>query len=196
MDTTLERELGRIEDAYLAGLGDPPALVAFARQARGEALAREDLERAERVRATIGATIDRLGPILRQHGWPESWPGDHRLRWRATAIVHAVLHSAPVEFHRICLEHVRAAFEAGHAHPRDLAVLTDLVLRGEGRPQRYGMLVTGWPDVAPEPIEDPEGVDERRASLGLPSLAEHLRERRANAELQEREHQKLREQFP
>jgi hypothetical protein len=55
-------------------------------------------------------------------------------------------------------------------------MLEDRVRMFEGRPQLYGTQLEpddeGRP--RPYPIEDPEGVDERRRAVGLEPLAERL----------------------
>jgi len=51
-----------------------------------------------------------------------------------------------------------------------------------GLPQRYGTQFD-WDargEMNPLPIEDPEGVDARRRAVGLPPLADKLREIRAS----------------
>jgi hypothetical protein len=51
------------------------------------------------------------------------------------------------------------------------ALLTDKVLRGQGKPQLYG---TRFDDeLKPEPIADEAHVDKRRHSLGMISLANY-----------------------
>jgi hypothetical protein len=48
----------------------------------------------------------------------------------------------------------------------------------EGREQVYGTQMCGTADGAaiPWPIEDPDGVDERRAAAGLEPLADYRRQ--------------------
>ncbi|HEY8524359.1 MAG TPA: DUF6624 domain-containing protein [Acidimicrobiales bacterium] len=66
---------------------------------------------------------------------------------------------------------VRAAVAAGQASRTELAYLEDRVALNRGRPQRYGTQI-GCVDGRAEPaeLEDPEGVDERRAAVGLSPL--------------------------
>ena len=55
-----------------------------------------------------------------------------------------------------------------------IAYLTDRVAVNEGRPQRYGTqftLVDG--KMVPQPIENLDELDERRADMGLQSMAEY-----------------------
>jgi hypothetical protein len=196
MDHALAHEIERLCDEFLAVVSDPRPLTAFMRLGYGETLAPEDLELVERMQTAMRMTIDRLRPILEEHGWPGRWPVGVHQHVGGMALLHGVLFQAPIEFKRVCLEQVREAFEIGSAKASDLALLTDMVLLAEGRPQRYGMVATRWPEVAQEPIEDAERMDERRAALGLGPLAEHVQQQRASAEMHERQYGELREQHP
>ena len=63
------------------------------------------------------------------------------------------------------------------------ATLLDGIRFYEGRPQVYGS-VFDWDEsgeMAPWPIEDADGVDERREAVGLPPLAEQIESVRAAA---------------
>ncbi|HEU4533560.1 MAG TPA: DUF6624 domain-containing protein, partial [Polyangiaceae bacterium] len=63
------------------------------------------------------------------------------------------------------------------------AMLEDRVRVHSGLPQRYGTQVDWDADgvLSPREIEDPEGVEARRRAVGLPPLAEKLREVREGA---------------
>ena len=68
-----------------------------------------------------------------------------------------------------------AVKEAG-APPGLLARLEDRIRALEGLPQLYGTILD-WDDgeqLSPLSIEAPEAVDERRASVGMTPLAEHV----------------------
>ena len=69
---------------------------------------------------------------------------------------------------------------AGQAQPSDFAYLTDRVRTGRGEPQRYGtQFATGLDGVMrPAELEDPARVDQLRASVGLPPLAEYAEQLR------------------
>jgi hypothetical protein len=58
----------------------------------------------------------------------------------------------------------------------DLALITDRVRVRQGLPQLYGSQFNGvdgrW---IADPIEDVERLDERRASMGLPPMADYVR---------------------
>jgi hypothetical protein len=62
----------------------------------------------------------------------------------------------------------------GEIPAQDYALLTDRVLRAQGRPQRYGTQF-GWSEdgLNPDPIADESHVDERRSALGMMSLANY-----------------------
>jgi len=72
---------------------------------------------------------------------------------------------------------MRDAVAKGNARGSSLALLEDRVALGQGKRQTYGSQIgddpaTGMPCVLP--LEDPDHVDERRASVGLGTLAEYL----------------------
>ncbi len=78
------------------------------------------------------------------------------------------------EFQREVLALLRT-LEPGRTDRRNLAYLEDRVATAEQRPQRFGTQGQCTPDGrwSPQPIEDPEGVDARRAALGMPTMAEY-----------------------
>ncbi|QXJ22697.1 hypothetical protein AGRA3207_003745 [Actinomadura graeca] len=69
---------------------------------------------------------------------------------------------------------MREAAGRGDADRKDLAYLEDRVRVNAGRPQRYGtqygLTAAGF---GPRPIEDPDGLDARRAEVGLPPIGDH-----------------------
>ncbi|MDL5367748.1 hypothetical protein QSH18_19240 [Xanthomonas sp. NCPPB 2654] len=65
--------------------------------------------------------------------------------------------------------------ERGEIAARNMAMLTDRVLVAQGKPQRYGtQLVAKQGRWEPKPIEDPQQVDARRASVGDMPLSDYL----------------------
>jgi hypothetical protein len=79
------------------------------------------------------------------------------------------------------LEQAAAQGEIPAWHP---ATLLDGIRFYEGRPQVYGSMFD-WDEsgrLVPWTIEDAEGVDERRASVGLPPLADQVASAQAAAE--------------
>jgi hypothetical protein len=75
------------------------------------------------------------------------------------------------------------AAPAGDVDPAQVAMLEDRVRVHSGLPQRYGTQFDWGADgvLSPRPIEDPDGVEARRRAVGLPPLAETLREVRERA---------------
>lgn len=114
----------------------------------------------------------RLHAIVDDVGWPTTtMVGEDGATAAWLLVQHADL---DVDFQERCLKLMEPLAAAGEASKRDLAYLTDRVAVNRGRPQRYG---TQWNEVngeyVPQPIEDPERVDERRAAAGLDTLAQN-----------------------
>lgn len=135
------------------------------------------------------AALDpRLRALRERHGarlWDllddlEAWPGvrlvgpdGSEAAWRVAQ--HAILDP---ELQRRCLAALDLAVDLGDASPVHRALLHDRVRMSEGRAQLYGSQVVRARDgrgLEPWPVDDVELVDRRRAALGLPPLAEHLR---------------------
>jgi hypothetical protein len=119
----------------------------------------------------------RLGEIFDQYGWP----GWSLVSTDGSTAAWAVVQHADLDlgFQERGLALLRAAADAGDASKGDLAYLVDRVLVSKGEDQEYG---TQWSsdeggDPRPStPIRDEAHVDERRASAGLSTLAEYMKE--------------------
>jgi hypothetical protein len=72
---------------------------------------------------------------------------------------------------------MRDAVKNKNASPKDLALLEDRTAISQGKKQIYGSQI-GRNDSTQKffvrPIEDPDNVDKRRASIGLEPMAEYL----------------------
>jgi uncharacterized protein DUF6624 len=115
-------------------------------------------------------------------GWPgRSKVGDEGAAAAFKILQHAI--SRP-DLQRQGLELLLEAIPAGDASALDAAYLSDRIAMYEGREQSFGTQFD-WNEatgqLAPAPIRDPQHVDERRAALGLPPMAESIAEIRANA---------------
>lgn len=124
-----------------------------------------------RMAAVHDANAARLRTIIATHGWPtEPLVGVDGAKAAHRIAQHSINHP---EFMRECRRLLEEASARGEAPRWQFAYLDDRIRVYEGLPQRYG---TQWRDgphgLEPYPIEDPDHVDERRAELGLPSLAE------------------------
>jgi hypothetical protein len=136
---------------------------------------RLDAKRAMEYRRIDGGNTNRLRQILAEYGWPgKSLVGDKGAHHAWLIAQHADRDPA---FQRQALELLREAVARGEAKPRDLAYLTDRVRVNEGRGQVYGTQMrpdeNGLP--VPQPIEEPERVDERRREVGLEPFDEYVR---------------------
>jgi hypothetical protein len=145
---------------------------------RGELLAMMKQDQAERTDPNAvwhdRERTDRLREIVAAHGWPGS---DLVGADGATAAWVIAQHSDhDPAFQQEVLELMRSAVDAGLADVTELAYLADRVAVNTGGKQTYGTQVGGCVDgvAQPAPLEDPDGVDERRAEVGLEPLAEYL----------------------
>jgi uncharacterized protein DUF6624 len=115
---------------------------------------------------------DRLGEMVDAHGWPgRSLVGDDGADAAWLVLHHAI---GDPELQRRCLPLLELAAAGGDVPAWHAATLLDSIRFHEGRPQVYGS-VFDWDErgeMAPCRIEHAEGVDERRAAVGLPPLAE------------------------
>jgi hypothetical protein len=183
----LRETLIQREDARLAGLD---------RELRKELLARQVLDQDIRKRATAAgnpppkalmdewARIDHdntewMKTVLARQGWPgKSLVGKDGASAAWLFVQHADMDKP---FQKEAIKLLEAAVAKGEAEGRDLAYLTDRILAGEGKPQRYG---TQYHEIdgklVPQPIEDAEHVDARRAAVGLSTLAEYDKVMQAN----------------
>lgn len=114
------------------------------------------------------ARTARIREIVAERGWPgRSLVGDDGASAAWLLVQHA---DDDPSFQERTLELMRAAVEAGEADARDLAYLVDRVRVAHGKPQLYG---TQFGRSGPQPIEDEEHLDERRAAVGLEPFADY-----------------------
>lgn len=134
----------------------------------------EDKARMDRWREVDAANLARFRQILDEHGWPtRNLVGSDGARAAWVLAQHA---DSDIAFQRRCLELMRNAHILGLAPGPAVAYLTDRVLMNEGRPQIYGTQFTSLDgDPVPYQIESVAGLDERRARMGLPPMAEYER---------------------
>lgn len=114
-------------------------------------------------------------------GWPgRALLGDEGASAAFFILQHAIGHPT---LQRRGLALMLDAIEHGQANALDAAYLSDRIATLEGRPQTFGTQFDWDADglLSPSPIAEPEGVDDRRASVGLPPMAETIAHMRANA---------------
>lgn len=110
--------------------------------------------------------------VVARHGWPgKSMVGPDGADAAWLLVQHA---DQAHEFQKECLQLLTAAYEKGEATGQHVAYLTDRVLVAEGKPQLYGtQFHTVDGKLVPQAIENEAEVDQRRAKMGLGTLADY-----------------------
>jgi hypothetical protein len=114
-----------------------------------------------------------LRTAVARDGWPSRTTAGDSAQQAAWLIVQ---HSPDTAWQGALLPLLEDMANRGELPRGDVALLTDRILVQRGRPQRYGSqfdLKDGR--LVPEAIEDMARLDERRASVGLPPMAEYVR---------------------
>ncbi|PNY81759.1 DUF6624 domain-containing protein [Deinococcus koreensis] len=116
-----------------------------------------------------------LKEVLRQRGWPSANRSDPELAFDAWLLAqHADLRPSL----QACVLDLLAQQRSTPAEARNLAYLTDRVRLAQGQPQVYGTQVM-YDDVqgkaSPRMLDDPAGVNARRANVGLEPIEEYLK---------------------
>jgi len=134
-----------------------------------------------RMREVHERNAARLKQIIEAHGWPgRTLVGDQGSHAAWFVVQHAIGDPA---FQRACAIAIERAVARGEAPLAQLAFLVDRIRYFEGKPQIYGTHFH-WDEngeMNPWPIQDPQGVDERRRRAGLNTIAERTREIREQA---------------
>ena len=131
----------------------------------------------EAVHLENAALLDQVFDAI---GWPgRSLFGEDGAGAAFLILQHAI--SRP-DLQRRGLELLLEAIPRGDANALDAAYLSDRIAVFEGRPQLFGTQFD-WFDgeLSPAPLAEPDEVDTRRANVGLPPLAEAVKEMRAAA---------------
>ena len=154
-DQGIRRELRGLEELHGFPMPDSVRVPFRARWARVDSL-----------------NLARVAAVLEAEGWP----GRSRVGRQGASAVFLVVQHAPHEVQERYLPLMREAVAQDEAEPSALALLEDRVRVGNDRPQLYGSQV--WQDAETGamvffPIEDPDGVDARRAEMGLEPLSEY-----------------------
>jgi len=113
----------------------------------------------------------RMKVIVEKHGWPGKTkvaPDGASAAW--LLVQHA---DADLAFQKECLKLMEAA-PRGEVEGQHIAYLTDRILVAEKKKQRFGTQLDAH--FKPLPLEDQDQVDQRRAEVGLPPLAEYLKQ--------------------
>ncbi|MBB5768491.1 DUF6624 domain-containing protein [Xanthomonas euroxanthea] len=116
-----------------------------------------------------------LKQVVATQGWPgRRLVGEDGANAAWTLIQHA---DADPAFQAQALALMEAALARHDVAPDDVALLTDRVLRAQGKPQRYGTQFVTDPDGSKSlaPTEDLAGLDARRHRMGLPPMDQYKR---------------------
>jgi hypothetical protein len=144
----------------------------FARPTEGSGPPAFDTDAVEEMTRIDDENRQWLTEQVQRHGWPGrsmvATDGAHAA-W--LLVQHA---DRDRMFQERCLERMQAA-GADEVSATDIAYLTDRVLIGQGKPQRYGTqasIIEG--KIILSPCEDPDKLDQRRSELGLAPVADYL----------------------
>lgn len=113
-----------------------------------------------------------LTDVVARRGWPgRSMVGDDGAQAAWLLAQHA---DRRPDLQRALLDALRTAVDDGEAPAAHLAYLEDRVRVNAGRPRIYGtQFEEAGEGFGPAPIEEPDGLDERRAAVGLEPFAEY-----------------------
>lgn len=111
--------------------------------------------------------------ILKERGWL----GPEVVGNKGSSTLFLVIQHADLNTQEKYLPMLREAVRKGNARGSELALLEDRVLMRRGKHQIYGSQIafdeaTGEKYLSP--VEDPDRLDERRASVGLEPIADYL----------------------
>lgn len=150
--------MGRLDQAVRAGMS-PASL--------------QDSAFMFRMMRTDSLHTARLEQIVAAYGWPSA----ARVGAEAARAAFLMLqHSPSHELQKRLLPEVEAAAKHKEVPPQEVALLSDRVRKHEGVPQRYGTqfdMIGG--KLVMYAVEDEAHLDERRAALGLPPMAEYVK---------------------
>lgn len=113
-----------------------------------------------------------LKRVIASRGWPGiSLVGTDGNR----AAFLIVQHSLDVDFQAQMLPILETAYAKRDIDAEELALLTDRVLRKQGKPQRYGSQFKDNDDgsMSMQPVEDEANLDARRRKMGMEPIAEY-----------------------
>lgn len=160
---------------------EKPAVQAYNQALHDELMGMFDRDQQERTGGEVTDETDqdrtdRLKEIIDEHGWPTiGLVGEDGEDAAWTIAQHSDLDP---KFQAKALKLLRKAVADDQASLGNLAYLEDRVAVGKGEPQRYGTQVGCGPD-GPKPatpIEDEDGLEQRRKDAGLDPLADYLAE--------------------
>lgn len=118
--------------------------------------------------------LGKVTDILDKYGWV----GADKVGGQANQTLFLVIQHADLQTQQKYLPMMREAVKNNNASSSALALLEDRVALGEGKKQIYGSQIGYDNNTNTEyvlPLEDPDNVDTRRASVGLGPLADYVK---------------------
>jgi hypothetical protein len=116
----------------------------------------------------------KINQVLKTYGWPST----EIITQEGSDAIFLVIQHSDLSFQEKYLPYVVQAVQQKNIPASYQALLEDRIAISKGQKQKYGTQVgtdkNGKYYV--EPIQDPENVDSRRASIGLGPLAEYLKD--------------------
>jgi len=111
--------------------------------------------------------------IIRTRGWV----GRSLVGAKANTALWLVIQHAPLEAQQEFLPLLQQSVADEESSGSDLALLQDRILMRTGQPQKYGSQIATDPETGERRLyllEDPYGVDARRAAVGLGPIADYV----------------------
>ena len=126
----------------------------------------------------------KLKETIKIHGWPgHSLIGEDGTEAFWLLVQHQ---DEDINFQKECISLLEEAVKNGEASKQSLAYLIDRVRKNEGLPQIYGtQFVDKNGKMSLYPVEDPEGLDERRKEMNLEPWIKYKQLMQDNLQLQE-----------
>lgn len=118
--------------------------------------------------------IIKVRSIFDQYGWPSA----DIIGKKGSKTLFLVIQHADIETQEKYLPIMRGAVKNGNAAAGQLALLEDRVALRRNKKQIYGSQIGKDPDTKlyyVRPLEDPDHVNERRASVGLEKLEKYIK---------------------
>ena len=137
-----------------------------------------------KMNATDESNLEVLEKILAQHGWLS----EEQIGKTANITQFLVIQHSDLEVQEKYLPIMKQAVREGKADARSLALLIDRVNLRKGELQVYGSQVGTDPDNGEQyvlPVIEPERINERRASVGLPPIEEYISHWNLNWDLED-----------
>ncbi|MBL7938645.1 MAG: hypothetical protein JNL43_04720 [Flavobacteriales bacterium] len=172
MEVNLDRPLSRQLDSILDLDQRYREQIDGVEQAHGRQ-SKEMMELWHTMAATDSTNLIFVSKVLDQRGWL----GPDIVGESGNSALFLVVQHADLATQEKYLPMMRDAVRKGNAKGSSLALLEDRVLMRNGKRQLYGSQIGRDPETGVHylvPLEDPDHVDERRASVGLGTLAEYL----------------------